>query len=83
MDGRPGATHDVHIRPGSPGDHYRPQEDGYRILSDTGAESLDSGLGYAELEIKEHPIKGPATPLGEPRKRANPRDPRLRLVTLA
>ena len=55
-----------------------PQEDGYHILSDTGAESLDSGPEYSELEIK-----GPATPLGEPRKRANPRDPRLRLVTLA
>ena len=60
-----------------------PQEDNHHILSDPGAESQDSGLGYAELEIKEHPIEGPATPPGEPRKKINPRDPRRRPVTLA
>ena len=60
-----------------------PQEDDHHILWDTGAESQDSGLGYAELEIKNHPIEGPVTPPGEPRKKINPRDPRCRSVTLA
>ena len=38
------------------------------IHTDTGVESQDSGLGYAELE---------------PRKKINPRDPRCRSLTLA
>ena len=54
------------------------QEDAHHILSDTGTESQDSGLGYAELEIKEHPIQGQATPPGDTRRKTNPRDPRLR-----
>ena len=33
-----------------------PQGVRYHILSDTGMESQDSGLGYAEIEIKEHPV---------------------------
>ena len=56
-----------------------PQEDGHHILSDAGTESQDSGLGYAELEIKEHPIEGRMAPPGE----TNSRDPRRRSVTLA
>ena len=56
---------------------------GCLILSDTGAESQDNGLGYPELETKEHPIEEPATPKVEPSKRVSPRDPRRRSVTLA
>ena len=56
---------------------------GFLILSDTGTESQDSGLGYPELETKELPIEEPATLKGEPRKRVSPRDPRRRSVTLA
>ena len=56
---------------------------GCLILSDTGAESQDSGLGNPEQEIKENPIGVPTTPKCEPSKRGSPRDPRRRSVTMA
>ena len=56
---------------------------GYLILSNTGAESQDSGLGYPEQETKDHPLEEPAALKGERSKRFSPRDPRRRLVTLA
>ena len=37
----------------------------HHLLSDTGVESQDSGLGYtsvAEVEVKEHPIDGEGAP---------------------
>ena len=56
---------------------------GCLILSYTGAESQDSGLGHPELETKENPIEEPAALKGEPNKRVSSRDPRCRSVTLA
>ena len=56
---------------------------GSLILSDTGVDSQDSGLGNLEPEIKETPIGEPAAFKGEPSKRANPRDPRRQAVTMA
>ena len=60
-----------------------PQEATHHVLSDTGAESQDSGLGYAELEVKEHPIEGGTATLQETRRKISPRDPRRHSVTLA
>ena len=55
----------------------------YHILNNTGAESQDSSLGYAEMEIKEHPIQEGAPPLQETHRKISPRDPRRHPVTLA
>ena len=60
-----------------------PHEATCHILSDTGAEFQDSGLGYAEMEIKEHPIEEEAAPLQENHRKISPMDPRRHPVTLA
>ena len=60
-----------------------PHEATYHILSDNGTESQDSGLVYAEMEIKEHPVEERAAPLQEAHRKIIPRDPRHHPVALA
>ena len=57
----------------------------YHLLSDTGTEYQDSGLGYAsvsEVEVKEHPIDGEEAPPQESRRKISSRDPMRQSVTL-
>ena len=50
--------------------------EGCLILSDTGVDSQDSGLGNTEAGPREHHAQEPVRQKGEPSKQASRRDPR-------
>ena len=57
--------------------------EGCLVLSDTGMDSQDSGLGNLEAGPRENHAQEPARQKGEPSKHTSRRDPRRRSVMLA